>query len=82
MSFWNKWLKDVPRLEEFPVERCLLPLEFGNVVRSQPHHFSDASETGYGTVCYLCSVNDNEEAYCSFVMGKSRLAPLKRITTP
>ena len=82
LIFWNKWLKDLPHLEEFAVQRYLLPSEFGNVVRSQLHHFSDASETGYGTVSYLHSVNDNEEAHCSFVMGKSRLAPLKRITTP
>ena len=33
LIFWNKWLEDLPPLEEFAVERCLLPSEFGNVVR-------------------------------------------------
>ena len=54
LIFWNKWLNDLPCLEEFAVERCLLPSEFGNVVRSQLHHFPDASEIGYGTVCTTC----------------------------
>ena len=77
--FWNKWLEDLSRLEDFEVERCSVLSEFRNVVRSQLHHFS---ETGYGTVCSLRSVNDIEEVHCSFEMGKSKLAPLKRITIP
>ncbi|KXJ19734.1 hypothetical protein AC249_AIPGENE21546 [Exaiptasia diaphana] len=41
---------------------------FGSVVDAQLHHFADASETG--------------DINCSFVIGKSRIAPLKKISIP
>lgn len=37
----------------------------------QLHHFSDASEYGYGAVSYLQIVNDKVVPHCSFVLGKS-----------
>ena len=46
------------------------------------HHFSDASQQGYGAVSYLRSMNDKGIIHCSFVMGKARTAPLKSITIP
>ena len=74
---WQKWLAELPKLEQFKVNRCFLPPEFGDITRSQLHHFSDASKLGYGAVSYLRSVNSNGNINCSFVMGKSRLAPVK-----
>ncbi|CAC5375223.1 unnamed protein product [Mytilus coruscus] len=46
------------------------------------HQFSDASESGYGTVTYLRLENAFGEIHCSFVMGKARVTPLKTITVP
>ena len=52
--------------------------KFGDIItESRLHHFSDASELGYGAVSYLRSVNSHGNIDCSFVMGKSRLAPVK-----
>ncbi len=48
----------------------------------QLHHFSDASQVAYGAVSYLRLVNTRHEVHFSFVMGKSRLSPLKPITIP
>lgn len=79
---WNEWLQEVPKLERFSVDRCIKPSCFGNVVRNELHHFSDASERGYGAVSYLRLINENGDIHCSFILGKSRVTPLKKITIP
>ena len=79
---WQKWLAELPKLERFKVNRCFHPPEFGDITKSQPHHFSDASGLGYGAASYLRSVNSHANINCSIVMGKSRLAPVKPRTIP
>ena len=49
---------------------------------TQIHHFSDASESGYGSVAYLRLTSEEGRSHCSFLMGKSRVAPLKQVTIP
>ena len=46
------------------------------------HHFSDASQSGYGQCSYLRLTDDKGRIQCSLVMGKSRVTPLKPITVP
>ena len=48
----------------------------------QLHHFCDASEFGYGAVTYLRIVDDKDAVHCSFVLGKSRVTPLKAVSIP
>ena len=81
-SSWEKWLADVPKLLSFSICRSALPEAFGPVVSSQLHHFSDASETAYGSVSYLRLVNEEGRVHCSFLFAKSRLAPLKSVSIP
>ena len=57
-SSWEKWLAGVPKLLSFSICRSVFPEAFGPVVSSQLHHFSDASEAGFGSVSYLRLVND------------------------
>jgi hypothetical protein len=40
---WQNWLSMLPTLEEFIIDRCFKPINFGEIVTSQIHHFSDAS---------------------------------------
>ena len=79
---WKNWLAMLPKLKEFVIDRCLKPASFGDVVSSQIHHFADASQQGYGAVSYLRIVNRNGDVHCCFLIGKSRLAPLKATTIP
>ena len=79
---WEKWRSQLSALEDFSMDRCVIPDGFGSVVSRQIHHFSDASATGYGQVTYLRSVDDKGNIHCAFLMGKSRLAPLKAMTIP
>ena len=45
------------------------------------HFVADASEVAYGAVCYL-KVRHAEQFRVSFIIGKSRLAPIKLVTIP
>lgn len=78
----QQWLLDFAKLQGFTVDRCFKPVGFGNVTSVQLHHFADASERGYGVVTHLRITNEKDEAHCSFVIGKSRVSPLKQTTIP
>jgi hypothetical protein len=82
MSRWQNGLEELPKLEKLTVKRCFRPHEFEEIATSELHHFSDASQKGYGAVSYLKIVDKRGKMRCSFVMGKSRLAPLKAVTIP
>ena len=79
---WRMWLDGLPKLSQLSVDRCVRPIDFGNVVSRQIHHFCDASQSAYGAVSYLRLVNSDGQVHCSFLIGKSRLAPLKQTTIP
>ena len=49
----QRWLSDVPKLSQFMIDRCFKSADFMEIVSSQLHHFSDASEIGCGSVSYL-----------------------------
>lgn len=78
---WFKWLRDLEEVARFKIDRCLKPANFGRSIHGQLHHFSDASESGYGTVTYLRVENDSQ-IHVSFLQGKARVTPLKPVTIP
>ena len=79
---WQSWLEMLPKLEEILVDRCLKPPNFGEITSCELHTFSDASLKGYGAVTYSRLTNQQGDVHCCFLMGKSRLAPLKATTIP
>ena len=81
-QLWESWLKELPNLSQVQLSRCHLPQSFGRVVSRELHHFSDASETGVGVVSYLRLTDDKGQVHCSFVFGKTKVAPLRVITVP
>ena len=74
---WHKWLTDLPLLSELAVTRCLMPPDGDPSTVVHLHHFSDASERGYGAVTYI-KINDK----CNLVMAKAKLAPIKPTSIP
>lgn len=54
---------------------------FGHITSAQLHYFSDASESGSGTVTYLRMQNENK-INVAFMLGKARVAPFKPVTIP
>jgi hypothetical protein len=80
---WREWQKTLPRLENFSIKRCLMSsAKMSDVKGASLHIFCDASEAAYGVVAYLQYVNSDDKRCCSFVMSKTRLAPLKTLTIP
>ena len=82
ITIWQSWLGDLPKWESLNVYRCFKPPDFGDVTTCQIHHFADASQIAYGAVSYLRITNARGLIHCSFVIGKSRLSPLKYLTIP
>ena len=78
----NKWMKNLPKLTDVALDRCIKPKDFGDLVCIQLHHFADASEVGYGAVSYLRLINARGKIHCAILIGKSRVAPLKTMTIP
>ncbi len=78
---WQKWLSDLPQLQSLSIDRCFVPPNFEGYTATL-HFFSDASQVAYGLGCYLRIVNPAGNIHVSFVLGKSRLAPVKHVTIP
>ena len=79
---WQAWLKELPKLEQLTTDRCFKPLNSKEITSSQLHHFSDASQQGFGMVTYLRVTDRSGAIKSTFVMGKSRLAQIKPVTIP
>ena len=82
LTRWWEWVKDLPNIKGVTLPWSVKPEGFGELHSSQIHHFSDASEEGYGTVSYLRLVDVTGNIRCSILFGKSRVAPLKPVTIP
>ena len=52
------------------------------MTKRELHHFSDASYKGYRQCSYLWLTDERGQIHCSFVIGKSRVTPLKPVTIP
>lgn len=79
---WNQWLTKLEGLDQLKIDRCFKPKNFGKIVDYSLHHFSDASETGYGEASYLRLIDDTGRIHCTLLIGKARVAPLKYISIP
>ena len=75
---WFRWLECIENLNSLFVDRCLVPSSAFD--RIEIHSFSDASSEAYSAVVYL-RVLYGTEVKVSFVIGKSKIAPLKQALT-
>ena len=78
---WLRWREPLFGLNKLSIPRCYKSNNCP-IVSSSVHTYSDASNIGYGTVSYLRQVSSDGEVFVSFIIGKSRVAPLKEITVP
>ena len=77
---WERWRTELPQLEKVKLNRCIKPPGFGSPVQAEVHSFSDASESGIGQVSYLRTVNSKGQVHVSFLIAKSRVAPIKPVS--
>ena len=63
------------------IPRCYFPKE-ADITSIQLHVFSDASQSGYGTVVYIRMTDSKGEVHVSLVASKTKVAPIKHLTIP
>ena len=76
------WLQTLTQLQKFTVSRCYKPIGLNRIISYKLHHFSDAPANAYGDYSYLPVEENYGSIQCSFVISKSRLAPVKTISIP
>ena len=82
---WQNWLEMLPKLEEIVVNRCFKPCSkfwWCRVMSTSPFSRRLSAIKDIGAVSYLRIVNQKGDVHCSFLIGKSRLVPLKAVTIP
>ena len=79
---WLKWRNNLITLQDKSLSRCMKPKDFGSTTNCTLHHFSDASQSGYGQCSYIRFVSDRVQIHCCLLIGKSRVTPLKFILIP
>ena len=58
------------------------PKDFGKVTNCTLHHFSDASQSGYGQCSYIKLANERAQIHCCLLIGTLRVTTLKFISIP
>ena len=79
---WNKFITRLKYVDELYVRRCIRPDNFWEISDISVHHFSDASEQGYGQCRYIRMVDEEGQIHCSMLLGKSRVVPKKFVSIP
>ena len=82
LPHWEKWRTELPLLEKLKFSHSLKPAEFGDPVKTETHSLSDASDNGIRQISYVRMINQRNEVHVSFLMEKSRVAPIKPISIP
>ena len=79
---WARWKEELLLLNHLSTPRCYFSGGCSRDASFELHHFSDASEYGYGTVCYLRKESGDGTVESAFIMAKSRCAPLQYVSVP
>ncbi|XP_076030377.1 uncharacterized protein LOC143018673 [Oratosquilla oratoria] len=80
---FQQWIDGIQSIKTFEIHRCYYPdSSLSSVVRLEIHAFNDASQKGYGSCVYLRIPKSDKEFHVSFVMDRTKLVPIKRVTLP
>ena len=80
-DYWGKWLQSLFNINQVHIPRCYNNLN-KDVVTYEVHIFNDVSELAYGAVAYLKLLFTDGTSTLSFLLEKSRLAPVKTVSLP
>ena len=76
---WSRWLEELPYFSQLRISRCFTQV---TAASCEIHCFANASLFAYDACSYLHIINTKNFVHCSFLLGKSRLAPIKSVSTP
>ena len=81
---WESWLLELQKITDIRIPRQYWPgvNPYSDLKSVELHHFSDASETGYGQCSYLRMISQANKVKCALIMGKARVTPKKVVTIP
>ncbi|XP_037775533.1 uncharacterized protein LOC119572496 [Penaeus monodon] len=80
---FQNWVKSIAALKYWKINRCYFPeISWSKLSGLELHAFGDASEKGYGASVYLRDPLGGGTYQVSFVVARSRVAPIKRVTLP
>ncbi|XP_067947596.1 uncharacterized protein [Watersipora subatra] len=82
LARWEDWKSSLDDLPLVSIARCYKPTDFGTISKAEVHHFSDASNSGYGAVSYIRLVNSTSKVHCTLLISKAKVTPLKAVTIP
>ena len=83
LDAWEAWKTELPLLVTLSVPGCyLINQPSARYVSAQIHVFADASEVAFGAAAYWRFETQDHSHHCSFIFGKTRLAPIKPLTIP
>ena len=80
LTLWQKWLAELYAVKDIKVPRSLKVSVTGNIKELELHLFSDASEDAFAAVAYVRMTDADGRRCVSFVMSRSRVAPLKQLS--
>ncbi|XP_066157628.1 uncharacterized protein, partial [Euwallacea fornicatus] len=78
-QLWQDFAAQLECLNECKVDRHVI---LGNAIRITLFGFSDSSEKAYGACIYVGSIDDLGNHNLRLLTGKSRVAPVKKLTLP
>ena len=81
LSQWSAWWYSLDSLPSLKFPRHVVPHDFTDGVM-ELHTFCDGSESAYAACTYLRIVNQKGKVHTQLLAAKSRLTPLKAMTTP
>jgi hypothetical protein len=80
----DEWLlrrSQLKSLSQKHMPRCYFPKD-AQVVSTQLHDFSNASDSVYSVIVYLRMVDSHGKEHISLIASKTKVAPLKLLTIP
>ncbi|XP_008183743.1 uncharacterized protein LOC103309618 [Acyrthosiphon pisum] len=77
MTSWTQYHRELPILATLQIPRMVTHPN----ATYELHGFSDASEVAYAAAVYL-RIDTGTEVKCHLLMGKSKIAPAKKISVP
>ena len=79
---WVQWVQELSELEQLHIPRSYIDWPLSQHAKVELHAFGDASEVAYATAIYIRVVPKEGKASTSLVMSKTRVAPVRKITSP
>ncbi|XP_065075305.1 uncharacterized protein LOC135699059 [Ochlerotatus camptorhynchus] len=78
-KWWKLYRFEIETLSMLRIPRRIL---VDNYRTLELHVFSDASDSAYGCCIYVKTISSTGEQACKLVISKSRVSPLRKLSTP